>query len=220
MTIRYLSLCFLCLTGLCAWGQDMSAKLQSYRDFCMQVDKGFSQKSNELLMECIEECVDDEFIFHGDTIQLTELLRFEEVDTVAKAPTKGHIVFVPQYVDSILVAGLVDSPERFDFLSGAELTKRAGMVDVCYRHCALKARGKGVYAIKASGRMEVMVFAEKDGRVNLSVCDERNQKNLSDCTQGGKQTAYVGWDMERFGRVVITVENATDKEVAFVIATN
>lgn len=217
---KMVSLALLALCCLHAWGQDMSTKMQSYRDFCLQVNKGFAQKSNDVLMQCIEECADERFIFHGDTIEIDELTRFEEVDTIAKASTKGHIVFLPEFVDSILVAGLVDNPESFDFLSGAELTRGIGMVDVCYHHCALKAHGKGIYAIKDSGKMEVMAIAEGNGRLNLSVSDEKNGKELSDSKDGGQQVAYVTWDMERFSRIVITVENTTDQEIGFVIATN
>ncbi len=211
-------LCLLFHLGAAAQTTKLSDKMAAYRDFCLLVNQGFREASNDVLMQSIQDCTDEEFIFKGEDLLIQPNDQLSDVDAPS-SEGKSYIHYQPEYVDSVLMLDLVSDPSKYNFLDQAH-TERGDFYDCTYAYRALPAHGKGTYAITTSGQTEVMIVAMLKGKVRMTLHDEANNMTTEQGGSEGQECVWHNWNMQNSGRVTITVENTTDQPLAFMIATN
>lgn len=195
----------------------LSKEMTTYRNFCLKVREGVEKKDVQILKDCIAEWMGESntIIFQNDTIQILDFDRFSIIDGSAEADLKGHLLYRPEFVDSLIVYDISLANNYIE----KPLSLR-GPYDCKLIHRALTPHSKAIYSSKGSNKRELLVVAENGGTVNLYVSDEKNGINVSDASPTGKAAAWVCWKMDRFGSYTITVENTSDKTISFVIASN
>lgn len=199
----------ICFFPIAIHGQEykLSKEMETFRNICLKLREGMEKKDVNLLNDCISAY---------NELDLADFDRFKSVDASNEIPIKGHLLFTPDYVDSLLLYDMNLAAINVD----APTMLRAAPYDCKLTHRALAPYSKGVYSTKGSGERELLVVVENGGTVNLSVNDETNHIQVEDITPQGKESAWVCWKMERFGTYIITIENTSDQAVSFVIVAN
>ncbi len=208
----------MCANNLQAQTPKLSSKMTAYRDFCLLVNRGFREGSSDLLMQSIEECTDDEFIFKGEDLLIQPNNQLKDISSTASA-SGTHIFYQPEFVDSILMMDLVSDPAKYHFLDQAH-TERGDFYDCTYAYRSLPAHSKGEYAITTSGETEIMAVALINGKLKMYIHDKANNTESSQGGDEGQECVWHAWTMEKAGEVSITIENPGDQPICFMIATN
>lgn len=211
----------MCICGQICLAQEfqLSKELSTYRDYCLTVREGVEKKDVKLLENSIKDWngKDDQVGFNGIQLSLVEFDRFVVLDSTGESNLKGHLLFYPKCVDSLIVYDA--SLENYS-IEKPEILRGGGGYDCKIIHRALLPGGKAVYSSKGSGQREILVVTENGGAINLYVEDLKNGVKVSDVSVEGKPAAWVCWKMERFGVYTMTIENKSAKTISFVIASN
>lgn len=200
---------YICLFPVTILGQEhsLSKEMETFLNVCLKLREGIEKRNVNTLNECISAF---------NELELAEFDRFKSVDNSGEVPIEGHLLFRPDYVDSLLIYDMNLAAIRID----APTLLRAAPFDCKLTHRALAPHSKGVYSTKGSGERELLVVAENGGRINLFVSDETNHIQIEDTAPNGKEAAWVSWKMNRFGTYTITIKNTSDKAISFVIVAN
>lgn len=189
--------------------------VQAYLDFCLAEREALNPLDCKKLEKCIEESDATSFVFHGTKIELAYNSTFKDLTKETTSSMSNHAYFRPQYIDSVLISCVV--PENID-----EPTMKRG-ADNCYiQHRALSAHGKAKYSYEGAGDMQLFVVADY-GHVKVNVFNDTGAKhpfNLTAESTDSYPAAVLKWEMPDGGKVIIMVENLSDKSVGFVIASN
>lgn len=212
-------ICLLFQVGAKAQSAKLSDKMAAYKDFCLMVNQGFREGNSELLMQSIQDCTDDEFIFKGEDLLIQPNDQLQDMEGSPSAPSSAHIFYQPEYVDSILMLDLVKDPSKYQFLDQTHM-ERGDFYDCTYAYRALPAHGKGIYCITTSGQTEVMVIAMLQGKVRMTIHDDANNVSAEHGGTEGQECVWHSWNMQNSGKVSITIENTTDQQQSFMIVTN
>ena len=212
--IVILTLCVAMTSAIYAQHPALDRPLKAYLDFCLAEREALNPLDCSKLERCIEESDAISFVYHGTKIVLAENSTFKDLtcDTVSM---KNHAFFRPEYIDSVLIDCVV--PENID-----EPTMKRGTENCYIQHRALEALGKGVYSYEGAGDMQLFVVADY-GYVRVTVCNEAGAAQSFNMTAESTESfpaAVLKWEMSDVGKVIITIENMSEKPVGFVIASN
>ena len=215
MRIAMLTLCAALTSAIYAQHPDLDKPLQAYLDFCLAEREALNPLDCSKLEKCIEESTPMSFIYHGTKIELADNYTFIDLTPETTSTMKSHAYFRAEYIDSVLIDCVL--PENIDdphMLRGA---------DNCYiKHRALEAHGKGMYSYEGAGDMQLFVVADH-GHVKVNVCNETGASQAFDLTAESIDSfpaAVLKWEMPATGKVIVNIENLSDKPAGFVIASN
>ena len=192
----------------------LSRVMQAYLEFCLAERAALNPLDCGKLEGCIAESDATSFRYHGTTIVLGRNSTLEDLERGDGEPLGGHAFFRAEYIDSVLTDCVM--PEGID-----EPVMKRGEENCFIVHRTLGAHGKGVYRFEGGEDMELFVVADF-GHVRVSVRnDEGSGVVFSEVAESSEElpAAVLKWRMG-IGRIVVTVENVSDRGIGFVIASN
>lgn len=196
----------------------LDAPMQSYLDFCLEERAAAYPVLNCQRMEqLVEESDRYRFLYKGNEIILSPNMTLTEESENSVVSTKGHLLFQPDFIDSVLVE--CSMPDII-----GELTVMRGGESNCFiTHHMLDAHAIGKYSYIGSGDMQLFAVADNGGLVKLTVSSGSGAKETfkyQDTATEKHPAAVLHWLMQSEGKVCVTVENISDHPVRFVLASN
>ena len=214
ITILLMALFFICLPGK---GQvlpvdELNTDMQRYYKGCMILREGIQQKNAIILDKAIELL--DEDPQNPNRIELYDL-QIECVDTMNQCSMKDHMYYNADYAEFYkenMGMGVFTEPAE----SLRNIPKNCHIA-----HRAIKARSKTRYRTKMMGICQIFVLAELGGTINVSVLIPNEGEYEGQSYENGT-VSYAKWNMHSFPakQVELIIENTSDKDISFVIATN
>lgn len=199
----------------------LSHKMELFKEYCIRVSNAAAQCDVDELIDCISQWepaskpMDEYERFRYRNILLKcKTLEMMDNDITGDTSVLGHNLFMPQYVDSLIV----NKCEPMEIMP-PELLRGVG--DLLYAIRAVKKRSKVSYTVyDCGGNVEIFVVAEKGGMINLYVTDEETSHTYSDVTPTGRSYAQLKWNMPLSGDITVTIENVSDIPISFIIVRN
>lgn len=184
----------------------LSKELADFRDASLKLRESVARKDAEGVNAAVSA-------YAG--LRLTSFDRFKVVDGSQEVPLEGHLVFTPEFADSLLINDLDLAATTID-----EAHQLRDFYDCKLVNRAIAPGGKVVYETRGAGRQELLVIAEEGGMLNLYVDGGPDGVKVQDASATGKPVAWVVWKMARLGAYTITIENKSPRAVSFVLAGN
>lgn len=191
---------------------ELNKNMQRFYRGCIVLREGIEQKNAIKLDKAIELL--DEDPLNPDRIELYSL-HLECRDTLNECPMKGHMFYNAEYAEFYKEnMGLGTFKEKAESLRGIPSNCQIA-------HRAIKAHGRISYNTKMAGTCQVIVLAEVGGRIKATIQTPNGEEYTGLPFENGS-VSYIKWDMAPFppGQVILTIENTSNKDLSFVIASN
>ncbi len=205
------------LSLVCAmqlYGQDyhLSPETTAFRTYCISVATGVQNKNVKLLETCLNN-------YSYTCIPLEKKASFTKKDSTAETNCRNHCLFMPEYVDDMLVT--METVK----LRPASLLRDEDGIDFYYYVGALKPKSSATYSMEGTGDIEIFAVSEKCGDMNLcavSVVQQKQgapimrmeYKSIPDKMQ---KSPYLSWTMYNENNIEVTVENTSEEDVSFIL---
>lgn len=191
---------------------ELNKNMQRFYKGCIVLREGIEQKNAITLDKAIELLDADPL--NPERIELYSL-HLECKDTLNECPMKGHMFYNAEYAEFYKEnMGLGTFREKAESLRGIPSNCQIA-------HRAIKAHGRISYNTKMAGFCQVIVIAEVGGTVKATVQIPDGTEYFGLPFEEGS-VSYIKWDMAMFPpqQVVLTIENTSNKDISFVIASN
>ncbi len=180
---------------------------------CTYLREGALKNSLSTLDEAISLL--DESKNNPDRIVLQDLyveLEDAKSDTVSM---EGHMYFSGGYAQH-----LYEQKEE-PYIETASSLRSVAKGECFVNQNAVRANGTVEYRVKMVDSCNVFVMSESGGKINLTVKDEGNGSVYEGTPYEDGSVSYVEWEQSQQSQdAVLVIENKTDKDISFVIATN
>lgn len=192
--------------------ENLNDNMQRFYKGCMALREGVIRK-NVISLDRAIELLDEE-PQNVDRIQLYPLL-MENIDTVNQVSMKGHMYYSAEYADYFKETMGVGT-----FNESAEAL-RSTPTNCQIAHRAVKAKSKVRYQVRMAGDCVLYVVAEIGGSIQVSAKVGEGETIVGEPFENGS-VSYLKWTMDSFPpqMVTLTVENISDENISFVIASN
>lgn len=205
------------LSLVCAmqlYGQDyhLSPETTAFRTYCISVATGVKNKNVALLEKCLDS-------YSYTCVSLEKRASFVKMDSTAETNCRNHCLFMPEYVDDMLV-----SMETVKLRPASFLRDEDG-IDFYYYVGALKPKSCATYSVEGTGDVEIFAVSEQCGGLNLRAVSVVQQKKGAPIVEmefksipNGMQTSpYLSWYMYNESKIEISVENTSEEDVSFIL---
>ena len=200
----------------------LSSKMEMFKEYCRRVANGFEQRNVDELIDCISQWMmpkngKEECFVYRDTLLRCKPMDIEDEDFDSVIMPEGHLLFMPAYIDTLIINDF-ESINTFSVVSLC----RGENYDCMYAIRALAAHDKASYIVYDCAKItELFVIPEFGGMINLYVEDKENSHSYSDTAPDGKMYAQLKWDIPILsGKITVTVENVSNKEISFILVRN
>lgn len=136
---------------------------------------------------------------------------------------KGHFVFEPEFVDSLILNRKVYKfAQQYANRSAQRATSSSGKVFT--KTCMVKGKKSATYTLVAKGTQYIAVVTEPKGLVTLRIHDKTNDKwyNDTDDVNIGRPSRIQTLDLPKDKNCLLEIEiiNTSKKDMSFVIIGN
>ncbi len=197
--------------------ENLNETMARYYEGCTYLRDGVEKNSLTRLERAAELL--DESKDNPGRINLQNIV-LEYVAAVADTVSmKDHMYFCGDYAEYLYGEKDTEYVDRSPALRGIPGEEE---VSECYvGQDAVKARGKISYNMAMAGNCKIFAVAEPGGGVRISVKDSGNGMVYEGTSYDDGAVSYVEWDQSgESSNAVLTVENTSDRDTSFAIASN
>ncbi len=185
-----------------------------YYEGCVLLRDGVINNSKSRLREAMKLL--DEDMMNNDRLELKDLDVFFDASKKDTASIGTHMQFTGGYAKHEYEEKRDVHVENVSGLRGVEEGEEA-----CYVYqTAVKANGTVECHVLMGGICQMFVMTEPEGEIKLTIRDE-GSRNVYEGTAYDNGVYYVEWvQSDDSPSALITIENKSDKDISFVIASN
>lgn len=200
-------------TGILAKAQQPTPEVQATIDACLALRAALGAGSNEGLKQASKA-------LKACDVQPFNKLRCRDEQ---QPSLKGHFVFEPEFVDSLILNRKVYKfAQQYADRSAQRATSSSGKVFA--KTCMLKGKKSTTYTLPAKGTQYIAVVTEPKGLVTLRIHDKTNDKwyNDTDDVNIGRPSRIQTLDLPKGKNCLLEIEiiNTSKKDMSFVIIGN
>ena len=208
---RILLLIAILFVGILAKAQP-TPEVQAAIDACLALRAAIGSGSTEGLKQA------------NKTLKACEVQPFNKLRCRDEQPSlKGHFVFEPEFVDSLIVnRNVYKFAQQYADRSIQRATSSSGKVFA--KTCMVKGKKSTTYTLPAKGTQYIAVVTEPKGLVTLRIHDKTNDKwyNDTDDVHIGRPSRTQTLDLPKDKQNLLEIEiiNTSKKDMSFVIIGN
>lgn len=209
---RILLLTAIVCIGILAKAQP-TPEVQAAIDACLALRAAVGAGSNEGLKQA------NKALKASDVLPFNNLrCRDEQLPSL-----KGHFVFEPEFVDSLILNRKVYKfAQQYADRSAQRTTSSSGKVFA--KTCVVKGKKSTTYTLTAKGTQYIAVVTEPKGLVTLRIHDKTNDKwyNDTDDVNTGRPSRLQTLNLPKDKNSLLEIEviNTSKKDMSFVIIGN
>ena len=190
--------------------QTLSETMKAYRDACFKMLEGIDHNFDKyILWDAIDLY---------NKVKITEFSEqdFEPIDTMTTCnEVKPRIYFIPEYADSLILAGTLVEIDNISILRKGE------DFDVQILHKGIKANTSVSYRSAGQDDCEMIVIGESGANIKLTIEDVKTGATYEGIQENHGQLSYVIWRLpSELSQFIFKIDNLSDKDVSIVIAVN
>lgn len=208
---RTLLLIAILFVGIMAKAQP-TPEVQATIDACLALRAAVGAGSNEGLKQA------------NKALKACDVQPFSKLRCRDEQPSlKGHFVFEPEFVDSLILNRKVYKfAQQYADRSAQRATSSSGKVFA--KTCMVKGKKFTTYTLPAKGTQYIAVVTEPKGLVTLRIHDKTNDKwyNDTDDVNIGRPSRILTLDLPKDKNSLLEIEiiNTSKKDMSFVIIGN
>ena len=212
MMKRILLLTAIVCIGIGVKAQQTTPEVQAAIDACLALRSAVGAGSNEGLKQA------------NKALKACDVQPFSKLRCRDEQPSlKGHFVFEPEFVDSLIQNRKVYKfAQQYADRSAQRATSSSGKVFA--KTCMVKGKKSTTYTLPAKGTQYIAVVTEPKGLVTLRIHDKTNDKwyNDTDDVIIGRPSRILTLDLPKDKNNLLEIEiiNTTKKDISFVITGN
>lgn len=212
MMKRILLLTAIVCIGIGVKAQQTTPEVQAAIDACLALRGAVGAGSNEGLKQA------------NKALKACDVQPFSKLRCRDEQPSlKGHFVFEPEFVDSLILNRKVYKfAQQYADRSAQRATSSSGKVFA--KTCMVKGKKSTTYTLPAKGTQNIAVVTEPKGLVTLRIHDKTNDKwyNDTDDVNIGRLSRILTLDLPKDKNSLLEIEiiNTSKKDMSFVIIGN